>query len=83
MKQVLLRLNDTQSEALRQAAYNERLTSTEILRQALAIWLQVPRGKRTLLLEKVGYQEQRLPEPLAAANGQGPEKPPKDDWSLE
>jgi hypothetical protein len=87
MKQILVRLDDELGEELRQAAYNERLSMTEIIEQGLIIRLHLPRkDKLNVLLERLGYQERRLraqarAEARAEANGHL-EPVPADPWDL-
>lgn len=88
----LVRFPPEMWEELDEARWLERLTKTEIVLQAVAIWLHaIPRDKRALLLERIGYQAQRQPGrsrgDTVAANGSGPAqpagKPAKNDWDLD
>jgi hypothetical protein len=77
------------------AAYNERLSETEIVRQATAIWLHAMGPEnRAKVLEKIGYQPEdrsvRSSGPVAEANGSGPAEPADGpaktvpaDWDLD
>jgi hypothetical protein len=84
----LVRFPPEMWDELEEAKWLDRLTKTEIVLQAVAIWLHaIPRDKRAVLLERIGYQAQRQPgrprREAVTANGSGPEKPAPDGWGLE
>ena len=88
----LIRFTREWADALAQASYTERLSETEIVRQAVAIRLRALAPENVAkVLERVGYQEEshsgRPPRAAAEANGSAPAQPgaeePAGDWDLD
>jgi hypothetical protein len=84
MKQILLRLDDAMADELRQAAYDERLSQTEILIQGLVIRLRMPgKSRLPVLLGKLRYQPRQRPgRPSRVPCDANGNAPPIDDWDL-